>query len=161
MTAMSQIGLWVVVLVAFGLGYALVSLAIRKVFGGRAEPDWLSKGRRPRLSLENGGRGDTGLKGRDETSTESHPVVVGQDPAHGTKDGLEIRPRGDGDYAAILGLGTPFTVGELQRQYRAKLAECEPEKFGHLGESFRQAAEQRSKEVTEAFEHFRVKLNLR
>lgn len=65
-------------------------------------------------------------------------------------------PRTDGGVAskdpyAILGVGRHASAEEIKQAYRKLANQYHPDKVGHLGEEFQKLAEERFKEVQEAY----------
>lgn len=54
-------------------------------------------------------------------------------------------------YAQVLGISLPVTPSELERAYQDSLAKYHPEPVAHLDEAFRQLAQQRTREIEEAY----------
>ena len=114
--------LFIVIGLAFLIGYGLVSAVFKRLGKGKGQP-----------------------------STPRIGAIHGDPPSFG----------GDEDrYREVLGLGRPFTRGELERQYRQYLAECNPERLKNLGEEVHRAAAGRMLLINEAYEYFRRKYDL-
>jgi hypothetical protein len=63
-------------------------------------------------------------------------------------------------YARVLGLPTAFSGPEIKQRYRTLMASYHRDKVAHLGPELRQMADQKTREIIEAYEYFRVKYNL-
>jgi len=63
-------------------------------------------------------------------------------------------------YARVLGLAQPFTTSEIKERYRTLIASYHPDKVTHLGAELQQMAAQKTREILEAYEYFRVKYRL-
>ena len=73
------------------------------------------------------------------------------------ESGNDRRPSSDDQarYREVLGLGSPYTWGELERQYQMRLAECSPERLKNLGDEVHQVVAGRLALINEAYENLR------
>ena len=133
---MSALTLTVVILIAFAIGYFVVSRLIDGI-RGRAHPD------------SNPPEGARAAHFQSESTegnrTISHPQTY-EDP--------ETR------YARVLALRLPVTAPEIRERYRALIAQYHPDKVSHLGPEVREVADRKTREILEAYEYFRVKYRL-
>jgi DnaJ like chaperone protein len=60
-------------------------------------------------------------------------------------------------YYAILGLGPGASFTEIKAAYRKMSMQYHPDKVGHLGEEFKKVAEEKMKEINNAYEFLRRK----
>ena len=60
-----------------------------------------------------------------------------------------VRPR---DPYAVLGISRNAAVEDIKHAYRLLSSQYHPDKVSHLGEEFRQLAEERFKEIQEAYQ---------
>ena len=56
----------------------------------------------------------------------------------------------------VLGVGTNASQDQIKSAYRLLVAKYHPDKVSHLGKEFRELAEQRFKEIQEAYDELRV-----
>jgi DNA-directed RNA polymerase subunit RPC12/RpoP len=66
----------------------------------------------------------------------------------------------DQKHAKALGLRGRVKTSDVKRAYRELLAKYHPDKVSHLGDEFKQIAEQKTREVLAAYEYFRRKYNI-
>lgn len=67
--------------------------------------------------------------------------------------------RQEGRYYEILGLKAGAGFSEVKAAYRKLSMKYHPDKVGHLGEEFRQVAEEKMKELNAAYQYLEKKLN--
>ncbi len=60
--------------------------------------------------------------------------------------------RGPKDPYEVLGIRKGASLDEIKRAYRTLASKYHPDKVSHLGDEFRELAEQRFKEIKEAYE---------
>ena len=60
-------------------------------------------------------------------------------------------------YASILGLKGQTTTAEIKHAYRVAMLDYHPDRVTHLGADLRRLAEQRAKEINEAYAYFKTK----
>lgn len=63
-------------------------------------------------------------------------------------------------YSSILELDDKLTPSEIKKHYRAIVSQYHPDKVHHLGKELRDLAERKSKEINEAYDYFKNKLDL-
>jgi len=63
-------------------------------------------------------------------------------------------------YSKLLALNGNHTVENIRRQYREQLSKYHPDKVSHLGHEFQQIAEQKTREIIEAYQFFQRKYNI-
>jgi hypothetical protein len=63
-------------------------------------------------------------------------------------------------YARWLGLTRPFTTSEIKERFQTLVAFYHPDTVAHLGPEQQQVAAQKTREILEAYEYFRVKYRL-
>jgi DnaJ like chaperone protein len=63
------------------------------------------------------------------------------------------------DYYEILGLQAGTDFEQIKKAYRKLSMQYHPDKVGHLGEEFRNVAEEKMKEINAAYHHFKTKNN--
>jgi hypothetical protein len=63
-------------------------------------------------------------------------------------------------YGNVLGLSGRLSKAEITKQYKAQIAKYHPDKVQHLGTEFQLMAEQKAKEINEAYEFFCNKYSL-
>jgi DnaJ like chaperone protein len=66
---------------------------------------------------------------------------------------------GEDQYYRILGLAPGATFEEIKRAYRTLSMEYHPDKATHLGEEFRQVAEEKMKEINVAYQYLKKKFS--
>jgi len=62
-------------------------------------------------------------------------------------------------YVAILNLPKDFSINDIKKSYKQEIIKYHPDKVEHLGDEFKTMAEQKTKEINEALEYFKQKLN--
>jgi DnaJ like chaperone protein len=60
------------------------------------------------------------------------------------------------DYYEILGLQAGADFDQIKKAYRKLSMQYHPDKVGHLGEEFRNVAEEKMKEINSAYHHFKT-----
>jgi DnaJ like chaperone protein len=63
--------------------------------------------------------------------------------------------RSETQYYEILGLEPGASAEEIKRAYRKLSMQYHPDKVAHLGEEFRRVAEEKMKELNEAYQHLK------
>ena len=61
------------------------------------------------------------------------------------------------DFAETLGMEKPFEEEKVKAVYRKLIAQYHPDRVSALGPEIREVAEQKAKEINEAYEYFRKK----
>jgi len=61
------------------------------------------------------------------------------------------------DFAETLGMEKPFEAEKVKAVYRKLIAQYHPDRVSALGPEIREVAEQKAKEINEAYEYFRKK----
>jgi len=133
---MNLFGTIVFIAIAFVIGYVLVAWLIDRFRGATSTTADSTAG--PRTA-------DTG-------SRSSAPGVPGYSPP--SYEDPETR------YARVLGLPQPFTTNEIRQRYRTLVASYHPDQVARLGPELQQMAAQKTREILEAYEYFRVKYRL-
>lgn len=64
----------------------------------------------------------------------------------------------DDRYYEVLGLAPTATMDEVKKAYRQLSMQYHPDKVAHLGEEFRQVAEEKMKEINEAYQYLKDKM---
>ena len=126
---MNMLGMAFISLVAFAIGYTLISWVIDR------------------------------LKGGSSTTEIESPTNGATDPSLGA---TLHRPHEDPEtrYARALGLPRNFTGPEIRERYRTLIASYHPDKLAHLSPELQHMAEQKTREISEAYEYFCVKYHL-
>ncbi|BBM69627.1 J domain-containing protein [Rhodothermus marinus] len=62
-------------------------------------------------------------------------------------------------YAAVLELEAPYTPEKVRRNYRRLIKTCHPDRMQQASAAERRQAEERARELNEAYEYFRARLN--
>lgn len=131
---MSALTFTVFILIAFVIGYFLVSRLIDGIRGRAHANSNSAQGARP---------ADYEPESAGKSRTISQPY-----------ENPETR------YARVLALRLPVTAPEIRDRYRALIAQYHPDKVSHLGPELREVAERKTREILEAYEYFRVKYRL-
>lgn len=63
-------------------------------------------------------------------------------------------------FAKILGLRGRVTKGDIKKQYRVLAHKYHPDKVSHLGDEFKELADQKFRKINEAYEFFRTKYEI-
>jgi DnaJ like chaperone protein len=63
------------------------------------------------------------------------------------------------EYYEVLGLQSGTDFEQIKKAYRKLSMKYHPDKVGHLGEEFRNVAEEKMKEINAAYHHFKTKYN--
>ena len=63
-------------------------------------------------------------------------------------------------FASILGLNGEITVDEIKHSYKKLLLKYHPDRVEHLGTEFQDLANQKTRQIIEAFEYFRRKFSI-
>lgn len=79
---------------------------------------------------------------RGSTKVEPPSSMAGQQP---------ISADDEEKYTRFLGARSPATTAEIEQAYRESLAKYHPDKVADLDEEFRRLAQQRTKEIQEAY----------
>ncbi len=66
----------------------------------------------------------------------------------------------DEHYYRVLGLATGVSFEEIKRAYRKLSMEYHPDRVAHLGEEFRQVAEEKMKEINVAYQYLKKKFSV-
>lgn len=132
---MNLAGTLLVAVVAFAIGYRLIS--------------WLFD----RLRQGGSGSPTRGAADCGRVDAEGDLARPGGQPEYRYED-PETR------YARVLGLTQPFTTSEIKQRYQTLIASYHPDKVAHLAPELRQMAARKSREILEAYEYFRVKYRL-
>jgi DnaJ domain/Protein of unknown function (DUF1232) len=88
-------------------------------------------------------------RGRKETRSRRKAEPQGETPSS--------RDAAAGNPYAVLGVDPDATPEQIRQAYRSLAAQYHPDKVAHLGEEFRALAEQRFKEIQDAYEKIRPK----
>ena len=143
---MNALGIVVLILIAFTVGYKIIGWLFDRVRGTPSDTDATS----PTF---------------DAADSQEEPTIQPGDRARSSAAGDASRPRTYEDpetrYARVLGLPRTFTAAEIKERYRTLIASYHPDKVNHLGPELRQMASQKTREILDAYEYFRVKYNLR
>ena len=67
--------------------------------------------------------------------------------------------RAEKQYYAVLGLETGADFAEIKKAYRKLSMQYHPDKVSHLGEEFKRVAEEKMKEINQAYDFFKKKYN--
>lgn len=78
-------------------------------------------------------------------------------PAARTKTTRLIVPSVERFHANVLGLHDAATIFDVQKAYRAKMAEYHPDRVAHLGIKLREVAEAECKRINAAYAYFQAK----
>lgn len=85
----------------------------------------------------------------DHHAIRSKYVSGSRGRAFGSQGGSKTR------YYEILGLEPGASAEEIKSAYRKLSMQCHPDKVAHLGEEFRRVAEEKMKELNEAYQHLK------
>ena len=73
--------------------------------------------------------------------------------------GFQAAAGNEDSYYGVLGLKHGASFAEIKKAYRKLSMEYHPDRVGHLGEEFRQVAEEKMKEINVAYTHLKNKFN--
>jgi hypothetical protein len=143
---MNSLGIVVVILIAFTVGYKVIGWLFDRVKKPQS-----AAGSTAVAAAEAPSRWDPSLdaaeSGGSRASADDGRARIYEDP--------ETR------YARVLGLPRNFTAPEIKERYQTLMASYHPDKVGHLGPELRKMASQKTREIIEAYEYFRVKYNVK
>ena len=131
-----------VVIAAFALGYLFVS--------------WCMKPKRE--------AGD--LRATNEAGSQNHNYADQENRSAAQEDTSTYAPappqrNKEREYGRLLGLNGVVTKKEVRTKYLEAVAKYHPDKVNHLAPEFQAMAEEKTKALTEAYEYFRIKYDLR
>ena len=72
-----------------------------------------------------------------------------EDPGTGASPGKDDGPR---DPYEVLGVSPDTPLPQIRRRYRERLLQVHPDRIEHLGDEFKDLAEQKTRELNEAFQ---------
>ena len=75
----------------------------------------------------------------------------------GYRTAAQAEEAGEDKYYAILGLAPGASFAEIKAAYRKLSMQYHPDKVGHLGEEFKKVAEEKMKEINNAYEFLKRK----
>jgi DnaJ domain len=139
----------VVVLVAFAIGYKLISWLMDRFRLSRTAPD----------TTESAGDASAIGSPTGSPSVSWRTGFAGSGPGGSTQRQPYEPP--ESRYARILNLPRVYTGSEITTNYRQLIAQHHPDKVRHLSPDLQEIARRKSREIVEAYEYFRVKYNLR
>lgn len=166
----------VVIVVAFFIGYVIVSIVIRVM--NSAPPntgrhDGFADNANKRKSEESQRQRDYQKQQEEQGKQEKSQQQKEREKARQThhereeeESGWRAPPstgnevKGDRYYANILGLHGQVSVNDVKRHYRSLVMQYHPDKVNHLGPKLREVAEREMKEINIAFEYFKNKYGI-
>ena len=96
----------------------------------------------------------------------SHSGAQRKDEAYSHTEGGKQERHGrnyknlEDKYQKILGVTNADSPTTIKEKYRDLIAKYHPDKLQHLGEEFQTMAEQKTREIIEAYEFFRKRYNM-
>jgi DnaJ-domain-containing protein 1 len=135
-----------VILIAFAIGYKVVSWLIDRLKGSQQTAE---------DTAQDTHEPDPRPDGSYRTTDSNGPRASAEDTRSQTYEDPEIR------YAKVLGLPHNFTAPEIKGRFRTLIASYHPDKVSHLGPELQEMADRKTREILEAYEYFRVKYNLK
>ena len=142
---------WIVVIAAFIGGYSIVSFVFKRLNSQSQEADSGDRSKAEDGAYFGGDYGD------DRNDTYSQREERGAEPFAERWESRNLEER----YARVLGLSPTATATEVKRAYRKLLSKYHPDKVVHLGPEFKGIAEEKTREILEAYEYFCKKHHLR
>lgn len=124
----------IVVVIAFIIGYFVISFIIYVLQRGRNQENMYTSGTRHSYESCHGTE-------HDETTRRSE-----------VKDEIF--------YSSVLDLSGNFTLDDIRSSYRKLAAQYHPDKVNHLGPKLRRTAEQEMKQINEAYLYFKNKYKM-
>lgn len=141
---------WIVVIVAFIVGYVLVSFFIRKI--KTEQSNNRTNNHRTTYSETNGAKSTDSNEDYFRTWQEAEEEKRKEESWNSLSE--------EQQYANVLGFKGPVIPSDVKKAYRELLAKYHPDKVNHLGDEFRKIAEQKTREIVKAYEYFRRKFNI-
>jgi hypothetical protein len=95
-----------------------------------------------------------------------HSGAQHKDEAHSHAEGRKQERHGrdyknlEDKYQKILGVTNADSPTTIKEKYRDLIAKYHPDRLQHLGEEFQVMAEQKTREIIEAYEFFRKRYNM-
>lgn len=120
------------ILVAFGVGYWLVSLFFN------------------RFNLPKFGEGNEGVKNNENDSEKSQRFEENQAGQSELRHSNHVIY-----YSELLELKGDLSVENIKKKYREQQAKYHPDKVSHLGAEFQQIAERKTREINNAYDFFK------
>jgi len=71
----------------------------------------------------------------------------------------ESKLKDDTNYYSLLNINSNSTIEEIKVAYKNEIKKYHPDKVEHLGDEFKKLAEQKTKEINEAYNYFKKKYN--
>ncbi|OGQ98431.1 MAG: molecular chaperone DnaJ [Deltaproteobacteria bacterium RIFOXYD12_FULL_55_16] len=90
-----------------------------------------------------------------EITAYDHHAIRSKYVSGGRGRAFSGQVRSETQYYEILGLAPGASAEEIKSAYRKLSMQCHPDKVAHLGEEFRRVAEEKMKELNEAYQHLK------
>ncbi len=143
---MNYLGIAVLILVAFTLGYRVIGWLFDRLKKPEAPEDATVEGAEEARSRWGAAFG---------TRKGGEPHEGADGARTGVYEGPETR------YARVLGLPRNFTAPEIKERYRILITSYHPDTVAQLAPELQTMASQKTREIYEAYEYFRVKYNVK
>jgi len=96
--------------------------------------------------------------GRESLEREFEEILREED-CRATAAGADLENALERHYAAVLELEPPYTPEAVRRNYRRLIKGCHPDRMQQASAAEQKQAEERARELNEAYEYFRARLN--
>jgi len=174
MDQISNVLTYIVIIVAFIIGYMIVSFVIKhlkhlkdlppynkEAWRGETEREGEKENREADYS-EHGGEqawkewqnkdwkhGWQTNRGEKRSSQQSH--------SHWERTSTKRTIKDEEYFRSVLGFGHEISFGDIKNRYRELVAQYHPDKVAHLGPKLREAADREIREINEAYDFFKKK----
>lgn len=153
-----------VVIVAFVAGYSIVSFLVKKLRSKSPNDTTTRQGAsqsKSNTKTKQPSANDTYSEERDTRARQEDQYQRWKEDEAKLRNETRDSQNEDQRHARVLGLRGRVTPSDVKGAYRELITKYHPDKVIHLGDEFKQIAEQRTREIIAAYEYFRTKYNIR